>query len=127
MTEPAKKKQTLFSSMFKNVPNTYEASSSDPTPLLNNTADTSKAKKRTEPEVSCIFEIETYLLCREREADYIANCCIYLQNSEIFGLFWGAFSQDIQKKFQSSYFFLNVCFWPDYYRGAVFRGKFLAL
>ena len=67
MTEPAKKKQTLFSSMFKNVPNTYEASSSDPTPLLNNTADTSKAKKRTEPEVSCIFEIESYLLCRERE------------------------------------------------------------
>ena len=104
MTEPAKKKQTLFSSMFKNVPNTYEASSSDPTPLLNNTSGTSKAKKRTEPEVSCIFEIETYLTCRE--ADYIANCCIYLQNSEIFGLFWGPFPK-IFKKISKQLFLLE--------------------
>ena len=47
--------------MFKNVPNTYEASSSHPTPLLKNTSGTSKAKKQTEPEVSCIFKIKTVI------------------------------------------------------------------
>ena len=64
--------------MFKKLPNTNEASSSDSTPLLNNTSGTSQAKKRTEPKVSCIFEIQT---CRE--ADYVANGWIYLQNSKI--------------------------------------------
>ena len=34
MTEPAKKKQASFSSMFKNVPNKNEVSSSDSRPLL---------------------------------------------------------------------------------------------
>ena len=34
MTELAKKKQASFSSMFKNVPNTNEASSNDSRPLL---------------------------------------------------------------------------------------------
>ena len=34
MTELAKKKQASFSSMFKNIPNTNEASSSDSRPLL---------------------------------------------------------------------------------------------
>ena len=34
MTELAKKKQASFSSMFKNVPNTIEASSSDSRPLF---------------------------------------------------------------------------------------------
>ena len=37
MTEPARKKQVSFSSMFKNAPNTSEASSSNSTPLSNNT------------------------------------------------------------------------------------------
>ena len=105
MTEPAKKKQTSFSSMFKNVPNTYEASSSDPTPLLNNTSGTGKAKRRTEPEVSCIFERKSYLTCSE--ADYIANCCIYLQNSGIFWLFWGPFPPKIFKKFSKQLFLLE--------------------
>ena len=61
ITEPAKKKQTSFSSMFKNVPNTNEVPSTDTTPLLNNTSGTSKAKKWTEPEASCIFEIKTVI------------------------------------------------------------------
>ena len=47
--------------MFKKLPNTNEASSSDSTPLLNNTSGTSQAKKRTEPKVSCIFEIQTVI------------------------------------------------------------------
>ena len=38
--------------MFKSLPNTNKASSSDFTPLLNNTSGTSKAKKRTEPKVN---------------------------------------------------------------------------
>ena len=61
MTESAKKKKKRFSPMFKKLPNTNEASSSDSTPLLNNTSGTSQAKKRTEPKVSCIFEIQTVI------------------------------------------------------------------
>ena len=56
MTERAKKKQTSFSSMFKNVPNTNEASSSYSTPLLSKISGKSKAKKQTQPEFTCIFE-----------------------------------------------------------------------
>ena len=47
--------------MFKNLPNTNKASSSDSTPSLNNTSGTSKTKKRTEPKVSFIFEIKTVI------------------------------------------------------------------
>ena len=43
MTELAKKKQASFSSMFKNVPNTNEASSSDSRPLLKNNMQRSRA------------------------------------------------------------------------------------
>ena len=55
MIEPAKKTHTLF----KNVPNLNETSSSDSTLLLNNTSVTSKVKKQIGPEVNCIFEIKT--------------------------------------------------------------------
>ena len=56
MTERAKKKQASFSSMFKNVPNTNEASSSYSTLLLSKISGTSKAKKQTQLEFTCIFE-----------------------------------------------------------------------
>ena len=61
MTELAKEKQTSFSTTFRNVPNTNEASSSESTPLLNNASGTSKAKKRAEPELNSIFEIKTVI------------------------------------------------------------------
>ena len=103
MTEPAKKKQTLFSSMFKNVPNTYEASSSDPTPLLNNTSDTSKAKKRTEPEVSCIFEIESYLLCRERERPIILQTAAFIYKTrKSLGFSGGPFPKIFKTNFKAA-------------------------
>ena len=44
MAEPAKKKQTSFFSIFKNVPNTDEASSNDSAPLLDNTSGMNEAK-----------------------------------------------------------------------------------
>ena len=106
MTEPAKKKQTLFSSMFKNVPNTYEASSSDPTPLLNNTSDSSKAKKRTEPEVSCIFEIESYLLCRERGRLYWKLLHLFTKLGNLWAFLGGLFPR-YSKKISKQLFLLE--------------------
>ena len=45
--------------MFKNVPNTNGASSSDSLPLLNNTSDKSKGNNVNRRKVSYIFEIKT--------------------------------------------------------------------
>lgn len=54
MTETAYKKQISFSSMFQNLPNKNEASSSDFTPLLNNISRKSKAENE-QSQKSTVF------------------------------------------------------------------------
>ena len=65
MTEPAKKTHTMFCSMFKNVPNLNETSSSDSTLLLNNTSVTSKANRARSQLY--IRNKNSYLTCKEDE------------------------------------------------------------